>query len=66
MLTRAIEAGDYATAMTVEMESGYQEEMEAAGMQFVEVDKTPFIAASASVYETMGWAGLKKLRLMLL
>ena len=59
LLTRAIEAGDYATAMTVEMESGYQEEMEAAGMQFVEVDKTPFIAASASVYEIMGWADLK-------
>ena len=59
LLTRAIEAGDYATEMTREMESGYQAEMEAAGMQFVEVDKTPFIEASASVYETMGWADLK-------
>jgi tripartite ATP-independent transporter DctP family solute receptor len=59
LVARAIEAGDYATELTIEKEVEFNAEMAAAGLEFVQVDKTPFIEASKSVYETMGWADLK-------
>ena len=55
----ALTAGDYATDLTKELEQKYYEEFEAAGVTVNEVDKTPFIEAASSVYETMGWTDLK-------
>jgi tripartite ATP-independent transporter DctP family solute receptor len=52
-------AGDYATELTLEKEVEFKEEMEKAGVTFMQVDITPFKKASASVYETMGWTELK-------
>lgn len=59
LLARSVEAGDYATELTLELEVQDKQLMQDAGMTYVEVDKTPFKEATASVYETMGWTELK-------
>lgn len=59
LVEKSIEAGDYATELTLETEEKYNEEIKAAGVEFVEVDKAPFKEATAKVYETMGWTDLK-------
>ena len=59
LIEKAIEAGDYATKLTLEKEVEFQKIMAEKGMTFVKVDKAPFKKASSSVYETMGWADLK-------
>lgn len=59
LIARAVEAGDYATELTLEVEVKDKELMAQAGMEYVEVDKTPFKEATASVYEKMGWTDLK-------
>ncbi|MDR2523662.1 MAG: C4-dicarboxylate TRAP transporter substrate-binding protein [Synergistaceae bacterium] len=59
LVKRAIEAGDYATQLTVEKEVQFNKEMESKGLTFIQVDKKPFIAASTGVYKTMGWEDLK-------
>ena len=59
LITRAVEAGDYATEQTLELEVKDKDLMKEAGMEYVEVDKTPFKEASSSVYEKMGWKDLK-------
>jgi TRAP-type transport system periplasmic protein len=53
-------AGDYATQLTLQKEKEYNAEMAKKGLIFVDVDKKPFIAASAAVYKKMGWTDLKK------
>jgi TRAP-type C4-dicarboxylate transport system substrate-binding protein len=60
VMAEAIKAGDYATELTLKKEKEFNEEMAKKGIVFVEVDKKPFIEASASVYEKMGWSSLKK------
>ncbi len=53
-------AGDYATELTLQKEKEFNDEMAKKGLVFVDVDKKPFIEASASTYEKMGWTELKK------
>jgi len=55
----AIKAGDYATQLVIEMEDSQKEEIAKGGVEYVKVDKTPFIEASKVVYEQMGWKDLK-------
>lgn len=59
LVQASINAGDYATKLTLEKEVEYKANMEKAGVTFIPVDITPFKKASASVYETMGWTQLK-------
>ena len=59
LIANSIEAGDYATQLTLEKEQEYNKLMADKGMVFVDVDKNLFKKASASVYETMGWSDLK-------
>lgn len=59
VLKKSVEAGDYATELTIDTEKKYKNEMIAAGMEFVEVDKELFKKASEIVYDKMGWKDLK-------
>ena len=55
----SIAGGEYATKLTMEIEKKFNDEMAAKGMEYIKVDKTPFIKASKAVYENMGWTDLK-------
>lgn len=55
----SISAGDYATKLVIDLEESQKAEIRAGGVEYVEVDKTPFIKASQIVYEKMGWNELK-------
>ncbi len=55
----SMEAGDYATQLTLQKEEEFNKEMAEKGIVFVDVDQSLFKDASASVYEKMGWAELK-------
>jgi TRAP-type C4-dicarboxylate transport system substrate-binding protein len=46
--------------IVVSKSAEYIKEMEASGVTFVEIDKTPFIEAVQPVYDAMGFADLKK------
>lgn len=59
LIANSVEAGDYATQLTLEKEKEYNKLMADKGMVFVDVDKNLFKKASASVYKTMGWSDLK-------
>lgn len=59
LVQASINAGDYATKLTLEKEVEYKANMEKAGVTFIPVDITPFKKSSARVYETMGWTQLK-------
>ena len=60
LVEKSLEAGDYATELTLQAETEYNQEMaDKDGIEFVDVDKQLFKDASASVYETMGWTDLK-------
>lgn len=55
----SIKGGEYATKLTIDIESKYNKEMADKGVTFIKVDKNDFIEASKSVYEKMGWTDLK-------
>lgn len=55
----SINAGDYATKLTLEKEVEYKANMKEAGVTFIPVDIAPFKKASSTVYQTMGWTELK-------
>ncbi|ABR47493.1 TRAP dicarboxylate transporter, DctP subunit [Alkaliphilus metalliredigens QYMF] len=59
VIEESIANGDYATELTIEKEEEYKQEMQAAGVEFIQVDTTPFKEATESVYESMGWIELK-------
>lgn len=60
LIEESIANGDYATELTIEKEEEYKKEMEAAGVEFIQVDKTPFKEATEKVYDIMGWTELKE------
>ena len=59
LVEKSIEAGDYATKLVIELEDKQKEEIAAAGVEYVEVDKKVFKDAAMATYEKMGWQDLK-------
>ena len=55
----ALVAGDVASYGTEAALADYEAKMKAGGMTIAEVDKGPFIAATAPVYEKLGYTDLK-------
>jgi tripartite ATP-independent transporter DctP family solute receptor len=55
----SLAAGDFASKLTQESLAGLEEQMKARGMVIAEVDKAPFIAATQSVYEKLGYGELR-------
>lgn len=55
----ALAAGDAASRATEASLADYEAKMRAGGMTIVEIDKGPFIAATAGVYEKLGYRDLK-------
>lgn len=45
------EAGDYLDQMTIENEEKYEQQLKDAGVEIIEVDKTPFIERSSIIFE---------------
>lgn len=56
----ALEAGDFATELTAERQMGYEKAMREQGTVINEIDRTPFIEATASVYSTLGYESLRE------
>ena len=56
----SLKAGDVASRGTEASLDDFEKKMAAAGMTIAEVDKKPFIEATAGVYEKLGYADLKK------
>ncbi len=55
----SLAAGDFASKLTQDSLAGFEEEMKKKGMSVVEVDKAPFIAATKSVYDKLGYGELR-------
>ena len=55
-----LKAGDFASHGTEAALADLEAKMTAAGMTITEIDKTPFIEATAGVYEKLGYTDLKK------
>ena len=60
LIADSVKAGDYATELTLQKEKEFNADMAKKGLIFVDVDKKPFIEATAAVYEKMGWTEIKK------
>jgi len=52
-------AGKWASEKTIESLDDYEKKLREKGMTVVEVDKTPFISATAGVYEKLGYTDLR-------
>jgi tripartite ATP-independent transporter DctP family solute receptor len=52
-------AGKWASEKTIESLDDYEKKLKEKGMTIVEVDKTPFINATAGVYEKLGYTDLR-------
>ena len=52
-------AGDYASKLTQDSLAGIEAEFKAKGMTVTEVDTTPFVKATAGVYEKLGYGELR-------
>jgi len=59
LLDQAHEAYKDNQAIVVSKSKDYIKEMEASGVTFVEIDKTPFVEAVQPVYVDMGFSELK-------
>ena len=59
LVDSAIEAGDFATDLTLQKEKEFNKAMADKGMIFIDVDQKLFKKASSTVYQTMGWSELK-------
>jgi tripartite ATP-independent transporter DctP family solute receptor len=55
----SLAAGDFASQLTQDSLVGLEAEMKAKGMVIAEIDKTPFINATKSVYDKLGYGELK-------
>lgn len=55
----SLAAGDFASKLTEDSLAGFEAEMKKKGMSVVEVDKAPFIAATKSVYDKLGYGELR-------
>jgi TRAP-type C4-dicarboxylate transport system substrate-binding protein len=55
----SLAAGDFASKLTQDSLAGLEEQMKARGMVIAEVDKAPFIAATQSVYDKLGYGDLR-------
>jgi tripartite ATP-independent transporter DctP family solute receptor len=53
-------AGKWASEATIAALADYEKKMREKGMMVVEIDKAPFKAATAGVYQTLGYADLRK------
>jgi TRAP-type C4-dicarboxylate transport system substrate-binding protein len=53
-------AGKWASEKTIESLADYEKKMKEKGMMVVEIDKAPFKAATAGVYQTLGYTELRK------
>jgi tripartite ATP-independent transporter DctP family solute receptor len=56
----AFAAGKWASETTIASLNDYEKKMREKGMQVVEIDKAPFKAATAGVYQTLGYTDLRK------
>jgi tripartite ATP-independent transporter DctP family solute receptor len=55
----SLAAGDFASKLTQDSLAGIEAEFKAKGMSVVEVDKAPFINATKSVYDKLGYGELR-------
>jgi len=55
----SLAAGDYASQLTQDSLAGIETEFKAKGMTIAEVDKAPFMAATRSVYDKLGYGELR-------
>lgn len=55
----SLAAGDFASKLTQDSLAGLEEQMKAKGMAIAEVDKAPFVAATQSVYDKLGYGELR-------
>jgi tripartite ATP-independent transporter DctP family solute receptor len=55
----ALAAGDFASKLTEDSLAGFEDTMKKAGVTVAEVDKAPFIAATKSVYDKLGYQELR-------
>ena len=56
----AVEAGDVASDLTAQRQRGYEKAMREQGTVINEIDRRPFVEATASVYSTLGYGPLRK------
>lgn len=56
----ALAAGDAASRMTQESLAEYERQFKEQGVTIQEIDVAPFVEATAPVYETLGYADLRK------
>ncbi len=55
----SLEAGDYASKMTINALSHYENELKNKGMTVSDIDVTPFIEATLPVYQKLGYEDIK-------
>jgi tripartite ATP-independent transporter DctP family solute receptor len=55
----SLAAGDWASQATLESLTGFEKTMKDKGMIVTEIDKTPFIEATKSVYDKLGYGALR-------
>ncbi len=60
VMEEALKAGDFASKMTIDNLARYESEIKSKGVTVTEIDKTPFIEATAVVYEKMGYTEIRK------
>lgn len=60
VVNAALAAGDYATQVTAESESHYEDKMREAGVAISAPDVSPFVKATERVYETLGFTELRQ------
>ena len=56
----AFAAGKCASEKTLESLADYEKKLRESGVSVVEIDKAPFRAATAGVYQTLGYTDLRK------
>ncbi len=56
----ALAAGDEASHMTQDSLANYEKMMADKGVEIDEIDVTPFVKATAGVYDKLGYSDLRK------
>jgi len=60
LLEETVAAGKWASEKTIESLADYEKKLREKGVSVVEIDKTPFKAATAGVYQTLGYTDLRR------
>lgn len=59
LVEESVEAGDYASELTIELGKKYEKDMEEKGVEIIKVDKEAFVEAVESVYKELGYEDLR-------